>query len=149
MDRWGRPAVKSDDVEAKNVEACYALIEKDECVLMVRPAVSHIWELPGGKGAEDEESVRLMMRKLLEDTGIETEPHHLTMDKQGTIPLDADEVDEYWNYHLKIFKLDSSVAGDPTPPEGVEELKWMPIADIADYAMHYVHREILRSIYEK
>lgn len=80
-----------------------------------------LWDLLGGFLDEREHPLDGLRRELLEETGLEVEPHDFLgafLDTYGEGPQAASVLNLVWQARI--------VAGQPVPADDVSELRWFP-----------------------
>jgi len=110
---------------AHSVPAVAALVVGDDGhVLLARRAHepdAGLWDLLGGFLEEGEEPLDGLRRELLEETGLEVEPHDFLgafLDTYGEGPQAANVLNLVWRARI--------VAGQPVSADDVAELRWFP-----------------------
>lgn len=122
------------------VEVALAVVLREGAVLVARrTAGSHLeglWEFPGGKIAEGEDSMAAALRELAEETGLRAQAaealtvfHHSYPDR---------------NVRLHVFLVRD--AEGEVAVDGGREWGWVPVASLSELPMPEANRAILRAL---
>jgi mutator protein MutT len=95
-----------------------------------------LWEFPGGKVREGEDPRQALRRELKEELGIEA--------KIGMI-LDTIYY-EYPEYPILLLVYRCNLAGGVPMPLGCQDVRWVPVAEIRNFAMPPADRPILEKL---
>lgn len=131
--------------------SAYAVVVRNDAILLVEPAWASRWELPGG-GIDLERQETLVegvCRECWEETGYRLRP-----DAEGP-QFDAETFfyldDPPWYCHSLLFTVRGTVSDLPDPvwrrdPREIEAVRWMPLASLTEGDMHQPHWEMLRRL---
>jgi mutator protein MutT len=112
-------------------EVCVGAVAVDnDRLLLVRrghgPAAGE-WSVPGGRVEEGETLAEAVVRELAEETGLEGVCGALVgwVERMGP------------GYHFVIldFRVDVLEGADPEAGDDASEARWVPLPDVADYAL--------------
>jgi 8-oxo-dGTP diphosphatase len=95
-----------------------------------------LWEFPGGKVREGEDPRQALHRELKEELGIEA--------KVGTI-LDTIYY-EYPQYPILLLVYRCNLERGAPKPLGCQEVRWVPVADLGNFAMPPADLPILEKL---
>ena len=112
-------------------EVCVGAIAVDnDCLLLIRrgrgPAQGE-WSVPGGRVEDGETLAEAVVRELAEETGLEGVCDRLV----GWVERIGD------GYHFVIldFLVEVLDPADPVPGDDAAEARWVPLPDVADFAL--------------
>ncbi len=147
-DRFGREKY-ADDIIPINQKGFFAILVKDNKVLVTYPPQVKVAEFPGGTVTRKEDFRTCLYRKLYEETGIEFELGHGEQSYNQQINYFADDArpfGEYCTYDQTFIVYDASSYGFDTqttpwrtPENG--NAAWLNIDDIfsAKTKINYAH----------
>ena len=130
MDRW----LESKQLPYHLVSAC-GLVRKDRRILLIRNP-RRGWELPGGTVEQGETITDALKREIYEESGILSEPEHLTgiyhnlTPKDGYGPLEGMKIPPIVTFAFICRYID----GEETVSDESEEVCWV----MPEEAIHMV-----------
>lgn len=112
-------------------EVCVGAIAVDnDCLLLIRrghgPAAGE-WSVPGGRVEDGETLAEAVVRELAEETGLEGVCDRLV----GWVERIGD------GYHFVILDFSVEVLDgvEPVAGDDAAEARWVPLSEVADYAL--------------
>ena len=155
-DRKGREKY-ADDVIPVDQKGYFAVLVKDNKVLVTFPSMVRIPEFPGGAVSRREDFRGCLYRKLIEETGIEFMLDRGNKQFQQNINYfaeDARPYGEYCKYDMTFIVYDASKYGFDTAKEMCKTpengyASWVEIKDIFDGAvkLNYTHWLAFRELF--
>jgi mutator protein MutT len=110
-----------------------AVVTDDERLLLIRRGrgrAAGTWSVPGGRVVSGETLAEAVVRELLEETGIEGVCGELV----GWTEL-LEETDGAGHQVILDFRVSVMEATEPVPGDDADEARWVPLTDVADYAL--------------
>lgn len=156
-DRRGREKHADDEIVVRQ-KGYFAILVKDDKVLVTYPPAVSVPEFPGGSVSRNEDFRSCLFRKLYEETGIEFMLDHGQRQFQQDINYfaeDARPFGEYCAYNQTFIVYDASSYGfdtgkEPwrTPENGLAA--WLNIEDIfsARTKINYAHWQAFQQLFE-
>lgn len=112
-------------------EVCVGAIAVDnDCLLMIRrghgPAAGE-WSVPGGRVEQGETLAEAVVRELAEETGLEGVCDRLV----GWVERIGDD----YHYVILDFLVEVLDGSEPVAGDDAAEARWVPLPEVADYAL--------------
>ena len=128
------------------VSAC-GLVRKDGRILLIRNP-KRGWELPGGTAEQGETITEALRREIYEESGILSEPEHLTgiyqnlVAKDGYGPLEGVKIPPLINFAF----ICRYISGEATVSDESEDVRWVTPEEAKRMITHPLYAERLADI---
>lgn len=146
QDHRGRPRPYDDRSAIGWRVSIYTVVIRDDRLLLMKPAYSDHYDLPGGAVEQGETLIEAAIRECYEETGFHLNP-------ANDLPVHTGEQWYYEDddgsfYHSLFFALRGNVIGEPdpawTPIAGeTEQVVWLPLTSLSVTPIHPNHRAAL------
>jgi len=128
--------------------SAYALIEKDNKILLIKGKQHRLWELPGGGINPGELILEGLIREVFEETGYKVSakaslPFHI-----GENLFYAQDVDEYWQVIPMVFKAELTDENQETKhidfKNEISEIKWVKLQELQKKKVHSLTEKVIK-----
>ncbi len=122
----------------------YAIIEKGQCILLVKKSrgpYREMWDLPGGRPAQGETILQPLQREVREETGIELIDMIFHTNQTFVIEYKDSEEDVSLYHKCLIYKatqFDSSLFQENIVEEDVAGCSWIEKSQLTDLPLSKV-----------
>lgn len=128
--------------------SAYALIEKDNKILMIKSKQHGKWELPGGEIGLNETLNDGLKREVFEETG-----YRITTSDKVPISIEdrffyAKDIDEYFKSILMIFNAELENENQEKEKidfeNEISEVRWIETNNLKDYEINKISMGVLK-----
>ncbi len=139
MDKW----LENRELPYHLVSAC-GLVRKDGLVLLIRNP-KRGWELPGGTAEQGETITDALRREIYEESGILSEPEHLTgiyqnlTEKDGYGPLEGMKIPPIISFAFTC----RYTGGEASVSDESEDVRWVTPEEAAGMVTHPLYAKRL------
>ena len=135
--------VKKKKAPVPHYDIAVGLVFDGDCLLIQRrpedKMLGGLWEFPGGKREPGEPIEEACRRELREELGIEVEIESLF----GKVSH------AFTHFKITLYAFRCRIRiGTPQPQDGVP-MRWVPIAELADYAFPRANRRLIETLIER
>lgn len=155
-DRRGKPKY-ADDIIPVQQKGYFAILLKDDKVLVTYPPQVNVPEFPGGTLSRKEDFRECLFRKLYEETGIDFMLDYGLREFHQEINYFADDARPYGTYCIydqtfivydaSSYGFDTNVEAWKTPENGMAA--WIAVEDIfsAKTKVNYAHWQAVQALF--
>jgi len=149
-DVFGSPTERPEGAPVRWRASCYPIATRHGKILLVQPAWSERWELPGG-GVElerEETLIEAAIRECREETGYRFVPDPASLRFAGEHFFSVPWSGNY--YHSLTFVVRGTIDGDQeadwiADPEEIVDIQWLEPATLTEDRVQWFHWSALRS----
>ena len=145
MDKW----LESKELPYHLISAC-GLVRKDGLVLLIRNQ-RRGWELPGGTVEQGETITEALKREIYEESGILSEPEHLTgiyqnlVVKDGYGPLEGMKIPPI----VSMAFVCRDIGGEASVSDESEDVRWVTSEEAIRMVTHPLYAKRLADMLKR